>query len=383
MKYRTICDTMPEVSILGFGCMRFYRKDGTLDLMSSDKPVDTNLVDTLINTALERGINYFDTAYTYLGGMSESILGSILQGHKRQQSFIATKLPAWKVKETDDFERFLHEQLKRLQTDCIDYYLVHSLSGKTWKQVYDLGILPFLDAIKKAGKVRAIGFSFHDLYSSFEPILDAYPWDFCQIQYNYLDTQYQAGRKGLLKAHEKGVGVISMEPLLGGKLATQLPTEAVSLLQKKNPDMTPAEWALRWVWNHPQIALLLSGMNQLDQLNENCTIADSADVAAMSKEEMVTIQEVKQIFDERIKVHCSGCAYCMPCPHGVNIPRVFALYNEAYRFDNPESAVWQYNSMPTEKRASACVACNECLSKCPHQLPISALMKDISDTFKS
>lgn len=381
MNYRVLSKHMPPVSILGFGCMRFYRQDGSLDLMDKDKPVDEKLAHQLMDRALEMGVNYYDTAYIYLGGMSESILGRNFQGAKRQKAFLATKLPVWKATEHKDYMLFLDEQLKRLQTDYIDYYLVHSLTGASWQKAMELDILPFLDQIKASGKVRSIGFSFHDLYRSFEPILYAWDWDFCQLQLNYLDTEYQAGLKGMYKAHEKNMGIISMEPLLGGKLATGLPQKAYDTYKEAFPERTPAEWALRWVWNFPEIAILLSGMNSMDQVEENCKIASTALPSALSQNELELIQQVKAIFDERIQIHCAACAYCMPCPYGVAIPLVFSLMNEAHRFDNPSSLIRYYQSLSPESKASQCVSCGECLDKCPHHLDIPELMKKVNDFF--
>ncbi|MDD4029228.1 MAG: aldo/keto reductase [Caldisericia bacterium] len=312
MQYRQLDKNMPPVSILGFGCMRFYRIDGSLNFMDSTTPVDEKLVNRLIHYALEQGVNYYDTAYTYLGGMSESILGKQFRPSQRQNVFLATKLPAWKVEKTADMESFLNEQLQRLQTDYIDYYLVHSLTQKTWNQVVQLGIFEFLDRIKQSGKVRSIGFSFHDQYPVYKTILNAYPWDFCQILFNYHDTDYQAGFQGYLDAIEKGIRVVSMEPLLGGKLATQLPQEALESLHQVHPDWTPAEWALRWVWNHEGASTLLSGMNQMDQVEENCRIASNVLPSSLQKKEMEAIQYVKEILEKRTRVRCTSCSYCMP-----------------------------------------------------------------------
>jgi uncharacterized protein len=381
MQYRKLSKDMPPVSVLGFGCMRFYRQDGSLDLMSKDKPVDIELAGKQMDKAYEMGVNYYDTAYTYLGGMSEEIVGQHFKD-RRNQVFIATKLPVWKAKKKEDYHLFITEQLNRLQTDYIDYYLVHSLTGETWKNALDLDILDFLDAIKASGRVRSIGFSFHDLYKYFEPILYAYPWDFCQIQLNYLDTEYQAGIKGMEKAHKKGMGVISMEPLLGGKLAVGLPQKAEAIVNEALPKRTPAEWALRWVWNFPQIAILLSGMNTLEQVVENCTIANNAFPLSMKKEELEIIDQLKTFFDERVMVHCATCAYCMPCPKGVSIPKLFTLYNEAHRFDDPNSQHRQYKALPEDEKASRCIACKICEEKCPHHLPIAKLMKELEDYFE-
>lgn len=382
MQYRQLSKKMPPVSILGFGCMRFYRVDGSLDLMSTTTPVDEKLVDQLIHYAMEQGVNYYDTAYTYLGGMGESILGKQFSPSQRSQVFLATKLPAWKVTKTEDMDGFLNEQLQRLKTDYIDYYLVHSLTQKTWDQVVQLGIFEFLDRIQKEGKARSVGFSFHDQYPVFKNILHSYSWDFCQIQFNYHDTEYQAGMKGYNDAVEKGIGVISMEPLLGGKLAKKLPPEAYQHLNHLHPDWSPAQWALRWVWNHKGISTLLSGMNQMEQLEENCRIASQITFPTLSKKEVEAITYVKEVLEARTKVRCTACSYCMPCAQDVKIPTVFSLWNEAYRFSDPSSASAQYQRLSPESKASSCIQCHECESKCPQQLPIADLMKEVSDYFE-
>lgn len=382
MKKRFFCSPLPEVSILGFGCMRFYREDGSLDMMSTEKKVDEKLAGRLMDRAMELGVNYFDTAYPYLGGMSEGVVGRHFDGGKRQKVLIATKSPVWKATEKEDFSRFLDEQLTHLKTDYIDCYLAHSLTGKSWEKAVELDILEFLTKAKKDGKIRTIGFSFHDLYCEFEPILYAYDWDFCQLQLNYLDTHYQAGIEGMLKAKLKGMGVIAMEPLLGGKLATQLPLHAKQIFEQANQKRTPAEWALRWVWNMPEISLLLSGMNRMDQVEENCRIAGEVLPSAMSDEELHVIEQVKERFNERIKIHCAACAYCMPCPSGVAIPLVFSTYNEAFRFDDPASLIRYYHSLPENVKADKCTACGECLTKCPHQIAIPEKMVEVADYFE-
>lgn len=382
MKKRTLCKSLPEVSILGFGCMRFYREDGSLDMMSTEKKVDEKLSSSLMDRAMEMGVNYFDTAYPYLGGMSEGVVGRHFEGSKRHKVLIATKSPVWKATEKEDFPKFLDEQLRHLKTDYIDCYLAHSLTGKSWRKALELDVLDFLRKAKEAGKIRSVGFSFHDLYCEFEPILYAFDWDFCQLQLNYLDTEYQAGLKGMMKAKKKGMGIISMEPLLGGKLATQLPNQAKLIIDQAEPKRTPAEWALRWVWNMPEVSLLLSGMNALDQVEENCRIADDALPSAMTEQEMQVIEKVKSLFLERIKIHCAACAYCMPCPSGVAIPLIFSTYNEAFRFDDPSSLIRYYHALPPEIKADQCIACGDCLSKCPHQIAIPEKMIEVANYFE-
>ena len=324
MLYRKFGKTNEMVSILGFGCMR-------LPLLPGGDPskIDEVLATNLIRYAIDKGVNYIDTAYPYHGkgmgssGQSEPFLGRVLKDGYREKVKIATKLPSWLIKTRADMDNILNEQLQRLQTDYIDFYLVHALNSTTWKNLKELGISEFLDQAIREGRIKYAGFSFHDKQETFNEIIDWYDWSFCQIQYNYLDEDFQAGKKGLNYAAQKGLGLTIMEPLRGGKLATNLPTTVQDVFNNADKVMTPAEWALRWVWNHPEVSLLLSGMNSMEQVVENIKIAQNAEVNSFTEEENKVIEEAKNVFRQRIKVNCTGCGYCMPCPTGVNIPGCF------------------------------------------------------------
>ncbi len=371
MYYRKFGSKDFEVSELGFGCMRLPLTDG------DQKHIDEEESIKMIRYAIDSGVNYIDTAYPYHGGMSELLVGKALKDGYRQKVNLATKSPVWLVEKREDFDRYLDEQLKKLQTDHIDMYLLHALGMERWNKIKNLGVFDFIEKALKNGKIRNIGFSFHDEFKVFKEIVDAYKWDFCQIQFNYLDEHYQAGLGGLKYASKKGMAVIVMEPIKGGKLANRLPRQAVEIFKDVKSEETPAEWALRWVWNHPEVSLLLSGMSAMDQVVENIKIASNALPDALSKEEMDAIDEAKNIFKSRLKVDCTACNYCMPCPNGVHIPDVFRLYNDASIFDEFEASSRDYRYLIENKfDASQCIECGDCEKVCPQHLPIRQLLKE-------
>ncbi|MDR2793692.1 MAG: aldo/keto reductase [Treponema sp.] len=360
MQYRLDKKTGNKLSVLGFGCMRFPRSAAVTEAM--------------IMSAIEKGVNYFDTAYIYSG--SEETLGTILEKNKvRDKVFIATKLPLISVKTAADFDRFFNQHLHRLRTGTIDYYLMHMLTNEDqWRTLCSLGIEDWIAEKKKAGQIRQIGFSFHGSQSEFLKLLDDYPWEFCQIQYNYSDENFQAGTAGLKKAAEKGMPVIIMEPLLGGKLATGLPGEAVELFKKANPALSPALWGLKWVWDHEEATVTLSGMSDPKQVEENIGFADACPPNCITEAERETFRKVLEVFNKSYKIHCTGCNYCMPCPRGVNIPGCFAAYNTRYTL-GVVSGMQQYitSTTPTSERhasPSLCVKCGACEKHCPQHLPI-------------
>ncbi len=379
MLYRSLKEM--RVSILGFGAMRLPLVGGTrvpTDSFDPDRSIDEEETERMIEYAIDHGVNYFDTAYNYHGGKSEVILGKLLKPYRDRIS-IATKLPVFIIREREDFGRVLGEQLQRLQTDHLDVYLLHGLNAQTWENAKSLGVLAFVDEIKKDGRVRRVGFSFHDTLSVFKEIVDAYDWAVCQIQYNYLDEQYQAGTEGLTYAASKDIGVVVMEPLRGGKLA-KVPAEVQRLFDASPEKRPPAEWGLRWVWNHPEVACVLSGMSTLDQVRENIGFADVGTAASLLHEDLTVIDDVRKAYRALLKVDCTGCAYCMPCPRGVNIPMNFSFYNDVVTFKDP-TGVMVYNTfMPPEQRASACADCGECEEKCPQHIPIPEEMKKVHDT---
>jgi len=361
MQYLTDAKSGKELSILGFGCMRF--------------PSSFDKAEQLVVTAVSRGVNYFDTAYIY--GNSEVVLGKILEKNNlREKIYIATKLPHSKCKTADDFDRLFNEQLTRLKTDYIDYYLIHNIADTlTWKRLCDLGIEKWIEEKKAGGQIRQIGFSFHGAQIGFMELLDAYDWDFTQIQYNYMDEHYQAGRAGLDRAYEKGLPVIIMEPLLGGKLATGLPPKAAKLFRELDPSRTPAAWALVWLWNQPACTVVLSGMSAMDQLEDNLKTAETAKPGMLSHEENAVFAPVMETIRESYRVSCTSCNYCMPCPQGVNIPGCFSAYNTRYAMGLIPGFT-QYitstaaNNPEKHARAKFCTSCGACVKKCPQNIDI-------------
>ena len=320
MKYRT--DKYGnKISILGYGCMRFTQKAGKIDLEKAEKE---------IMTAYEAGVNYFDTAYIYPG--SEAALGEILQKNNiRDKVNIATKLPQYMIKTIESVEKIFQEELKRLKTDHIDYYFMHMLTDiKSWERLKDLGISDWIQEKKNKGQIRQIGFSYHGNTDMFCQLVDAYDWDFCMIQYNYLDENSQAGKKGLQHASAKGLPVMIMEPLRGGRLVNNLPEKAKKLFENYEIKYTPAEWSFRWLWNQPEVTCVLSGMNSVEMVQENVKSASTAEVGEFTEKEQNLLKEVVKSINEKMKVGCTGCGYCMPCPKKVDIPGTFSAYNKLY-----------------------------------------------------
>jgi predicted aldo/keto reductase-like oxidoreductase len=359
--------------------MRFPMVDSNsaVDLFDPSKPIDEEESERMIHYAIEHGINYFDTAYPYHGGQSETFLGKTLRGD-RDKVMIATKLPLWLVEKTDDFDRLLDEQLHRLNTDFVDFYLLHSLNRPAWYRIKEVGALKFMDKILADGRVRNLGFSFHDDVNIFKEIVDGYEWSLCQIQYNYFDENYQAGKEGLEYAAAKGLGVVVMEPLRGGKLTDRIPTEIQKLWDLAESKRTPAEWALRWVWNHAGVSTALSGMSTMDQLIENVKVANDAQPGSLTTKELGLIQKVAETYREMLKVDCTGCAYCMPCPNGVDIPLNFSFYNDVFMFKDGDLNIMLYNHMISpEQQAANCAECGECEEKCPQYIHIIEELKNV------
>jgi predicted aldo/keto reductase-like oxidoreductase len=327
----------------------------------------------MLAAAEDAGINYLDTAYVYHKGQSEVALGAALERSGRRDRFLlATKSPVWLVKAKDDWDRYLDEQLEKLKTDHIDFYLLHALSRDRWAKIKELGALPALERAKAAGKIRHIGFSFHDSIDSFKEIIDGYDnWEFCQVQYNYVDRGFQAGEEGLAYAAEREIGVIVMEPLRGGALASPPPAVKAAFAKYPTPRL-PYEWALRYVLDRQEVSLVLSGMGTANQIWENAAIASAARPNAMTKTEFAVCDEARTLYKEREKVPCTGCGYCQPCPAGVIIPEVFSLYNAASMFDTRKgSGGWYKASLVKDGHgAEACVRCNECVPKCPQGIGI-------------
>ncbi|MBN2060371.1 MAG: aldo/keto reductase [Deltaproteobacteria bacterium] len=380
MQYRTLGKTGLKVSALGFGCMRLPVIDGGSGNTGSDpnRPINEREAVEMFNYAIEQGINYFDTAYMYHGGQSEKLLGKSL-GKKRKKIMLTTKLPARMVERPEDFEKFLGEQLGRLNTDYLDFYLCHGLRRQSWKKIREFGILDFLDRIISEGRARHVGFSFHDDTDTFKEIVDSYDWSLAQIQYNYFDEHYQAGREGLEYAHGKGLAVVIMEPLRGGKLTDTIPDSVRKIWDSIEGENTPAQWGLRWVWNHKGVSTVLSGMSNMSQLIENVdTAGKSASIGSMTPDELDIIKRVKDRYQELLQVNCTRCGYCMPCPNGVDIPMNFTAYNDFFLFKNPERNIMLYNRLLSpEQKASNCLECGECEEKCPQGIEIINELKKV------
>jgi len=366
MQYRLDERSGNRLSILGFGCMRFSRGVGGIDMQKAER---------LILSAIEGGVNYFDTAYLYAG--SEATLGAVLsKNNVRSKVYIATKLPIAKCRSNADFDRFLDAQLSALSTNYLDYYLMHNINSLAqWNELCALGICEWISEKKVAGKLKQIGFSFHGAKDEFVKVLDAYDWDFCQIQYNYANEHYQAGVDGLKKAAKKHIPIIIMEPLLGGKLANGLSRPALETFKKVNAAISPAAWGLRWLWNQPEVTVVLSGMNETAQLEDNLTIANLSAPNMLSADEKAAYEKVLEIFKSTDKVPCTGCSYCMPCPQGVNIPACFASYNASYTHGRITSLAMYITSTAANRNekalASRCVGCKKCEGHCPQKLEIS------------
>ncbi len=369
MQYRKNRQGEP-ISILGYGCMRFTKKGNSIDIDKAEKEV---------MAAIRGGVNYLDTAYIYPG--SEVALGEILKrNHCREQVSIATKLPQYLIKSEAALDKYFNEQLSRLQTDYVDYYLMHMLTDiAAWEKLCKLGIKEWIAKKKEEGKIKNLGFSFHGNTEMFLQILDAYDWDFCQIQYNYMDEHSQAGRKGLQAAAEKNIPVIIMEPLRGGKLVDLLPEKAKKLIADNERKRTPAEWAFRWLWNQPEVTCVLSGMNSLAMVEENVQIASSAEAGAFTKEDFALIEAVKQEINSNIKVGCTGCSYCMPCPKGVDIPTAFRCYNRMYT-ENKKAGRFEYAQIVALQKEMSdmgrCIECGKCESHCPQHIEIRRELKE-------
>lgn len=361
-----------ELSILGYGCMRFKTKKGNIG------KIDIKKAEKEILTAFKNGVNYFDTAYIYPG--SESALGEILEKNNiRKKVNIATKLPHYLIKDEKNLDKLFFEQLKRLKTDYIDYYFMHMLSDvETWERLKKLGIVEWIENKKKSGEIRQIGFSYHGNSESFCELVDAYDWDFCMIQYNYMDEYSQAGRKGLIHANKKGLPVMIMEGLRGGRLANNLPKKAVSEFENYKIKHTPVEWAFKWLWNQSEVTVVLSGMNSLEMVEENVKTASKSYVGELSEEENKLFERVVSEINKSMKVGCTGCGYCMPCPKKVDIPGTFSAYNRLYtdsKFTGLKEYVMCTALRKNSAAASNCVGCGKCETHCPQNIEIRKELK--------
>lgn len=383
MLYRKFPRCRHDLSILGFGCMRLPPAEG----QQVGGKIDEQKATGMIWAAIDGGVNYIDTAYPYHNGESETVVGKALGEGYRDRVFLATKLPSWLITSREDMDRYLDEQLAKLATDHIDFYLLHGLGGETWDNLSRLGVLEFLDSARADGRIRHPAFSFHDEFPVFREIVDAYPWTFAQIQYNYMDEQYQAGTEGVRYAAERDLGIVVMEPLRGGLLSGDVPAIRKHL-QSAPVRRTPSEWGLRWVWDHPEVTVVLSGMSAMEQVEENLACAAQGLPNSLSPEERAVVDRMRDTFASRVKIPCTGCRYCMPCEQGVDIPSCFMYYNQAYTYDAREKAtgvyLWALDgsfSGGIPGYASCCVQCGECEEKCPQHFPIREYLQDVAGFF--
>lgn len=372
MQYRRFGKLGINISALGFGCMR-------LPVLNNDEAqIDEPQAINIIRHAIDNGVNYIDTAYPYHRKNSELLVGKALKDGYREKVYLATKLPIWLVKDESDMMKYLDEQLRKLQTNQIDMYLIHSLNREHWEIAKKYNVFKFIEEAKKSGKIKYIGFSFHDNIDLFKEIIDAYNWDFCQIQYNYMDENHQAGTEGLKYAASKNMGIVIMEPLRGGKLVKNLSSKITDEFQKSKIKRSPADWALRWVWNHPEVSVVLSGMGSLDEVDENIKIAEDAYANSMTEEDLGIIKNVKNAFLSLSQIPCTNCKYCMPCPSGVNIPENFSVYNQSFMYNDAEYYKYEYKDLVQEKKdASRCVKCGKCEKACPQKLQIRNLLEEV------
>jgi uncharacterized protein len=376
MRYRQVPKTGDRLSILGFGCMRLPTANGKID--------EPRAIAQL-RYAIDAGVNYLDTAWPYHAGESEAFLGKALREGYRDRVRLATKLPTWMIESRADMDRYLAAQLEKLATDHIDYYLLHALDRMVWDKMAALGAADFLDRSLADGCIRNAGFSFHGPLPDFKRIVDAYPWVLAQIQYNYFDENYQAGAEGLRYAAARGLAVVVMEPLRGGNLVRVVPPAVQAIWDGAEVRRTPVDWALRWVWNQPEVTVVLSGMSDESQVQENLTIADTARAGELTDDDLRLVRRVADKYRELMKVGCTGCGYCMPCPCGVKIPNCFEEYNKMYAFAAGEEAKFVYafrlaGILGDRKPgyASQCIRCNACVERCPQHIAIPDVLSQVA-----
>ncbi len=389
MKYRKMPKSNDELSVLGFGCMRFKQKSGGGGGFFSNFDVETAKEQVLY--AIENGVNYLDTAWPYHRGASESFLGEHILSDKsvREKVFIATKLPCMMIYKKEKMEEIFNKQFEKLQVEYIDYYLMHSLDGPTWERMKKLDVFSFIEKIKSEKKVRYVGFSFHGSREEFLKIIEDYDWDFVQVQYNILDENFQAGITGINRAAEKGMGVIVMEPLRGGSLVGKMPKEVKEMYDTAPVKKSAADWALSWVYNNPNVTLLLSGMNEMEHIKENIAIADRAESNGMSSQELAIVDKVRDKYLELMQVGCTGCGYCMPCPAGINIPDAFKYLNSYHMFKNNKSkmdyALYAGAKTPDGKPhwTTSCIDCGKCEKACPQSIKVREEFKKVQSDLET
>jgi predicted aldo/keto reductase-like oxidoreductase len=377
VKYRKFGKLDWEVSVLGFGVMR-------LPLLGEDPAsVDEPEAIRMLRYAIDHGVNYLDSGYLYHAGKSEGIIAKALQDGYRERVRVATKLPARIVESEKDFDRYFNEQLGRLQTEKLDFYLLHGLNAESWHKLRDFGIIRWVEKKMAEGKFSHLGFSFHDDFEVFKEIIDAYDnWTLCQIQYNFMDENYQAGRRGVEYAAGKGLAIVVMEPLRGGKLARKPPKAVAKVWETAKEKRSPVEWALSWVWNQPEISVVLSGMSAMEQVVQNVEIAGRSSPGMLTAENLDLISRAREAYRGLIPVPCTGCGYCMPCPNGVEIPHIFQIYNDSIMYDDVQTGKMFYQSgmmLQPEQLADRCMECGECLEACPQSVPIPDWLKKVHE----
>ncbi len=356
-----------ETSLLGYGCMRFPT--------NAEGKIDREKAEALLDKAIAAGVNYIDTAYPYHGGESESFVGEVLQKYDRDSFYLATKLPLWAVHSLEDVDKLFNEQLAKLQTDHVDFYLMHAMGGSKWREMKEMGVVKRLEELKEEGKIRYLGFSFHDSYEAFEEIINARDWDFCQIQLNYMDVNEQAGMKGYKLTEEKNIPLVIMEPVKGGMLANY-GGDIAEVFHTVNKDASFASWALRWIGSLPNVKVVLSGMTTMEQVEDN--LKTFGDFKPMTEEEQAVVDKVVEILNNRVQNGCTGCSYCMPCPAGVNIPKNFRIWNTYHMYQNYNTVKWNWeHEMPDNERANKCIECGKCEAICPQALNIREDLKRV------
>ncbi len=378
MKNRLFKKLGIETSVFGIGCMRLPLKEG-----GKPEDIDQAQAIKMIRYAIDNGISYIDTAYPYHGGKSEFVVGKALEDGYRERTMLATKSPVWLVEKHEDFEKYLDEQLERLQTDHIDFYLLHAMSKQRWLKMKELDAFSFLEDAKKKGKIKYCGFSFHDNLDTFKEIIDYYDWDMCQIQLNFYDQEYQAGKAGLEYASSKNIPVIIMEPLRGGSLAKVPSKDIIDLWEKAKTKRSPVEWAFTWLYNLNQVNVILSGVSTMDQLKENIEIFQNAQADVLDAGELELVEKVRKLYMEKIKIKCTGCDYCNGCPQKVAISTIFDFYNNAHMYGNKEKYAKDYNNFLVKGStdASKCIECGQCESLCPQEIPIIQELKRVHEYF--
>ncbi len=362
-----------ETSLLGFGCMRFPT--------NAEGKIDREKAEAMMDKAIAAGVNYIDTAYPYHGGESELFVGEVLKKYDRDSFYLATKLPLWAVHSLEDVDKLFNEQLTKLQTDYVDFYLMHAMNGSRWREMLEMGVVKRLEELKEEGKIRNLGFSFHDSYEAFEEIINYRDWDFCQIQLNYMDVNDQAGMKGYKLAEEKQVPLVIMEPIKGGMLANY-GGDIADIFHALDKDASFASFALRWVGSLPNVKVVLSGMSTMEQVDDN--LKTFGDFKPMSEEELATVDKVVNILNNRVQNGCTGCSYCMPCPAGVNIPKNFRIWNTYHMYQNYNTVKWNWETeMPDSERANKCIECGMCESICPQALQIREDLKRVMEDLEA